>query len=302
MSISWNRQASRDAVRGLVPLTPPVPLFGLVFGLAVAESDVVGPVAGWASSFLIFGGASQLAGVVVLDAGSSVAVAIGTILVINARHLMYSAALRSRFRDTPRWFRVLGPYTLVDQLFAITEPRPDDDPLDYKLSHYLTGGLYWVVWWVVAVGIGVIVGLTLGDVIPESWSLEFSVPLLFLGLLVNAIRDRPGLLAAAVSAVVAVLVIGLEPPGVGLLVAAVAGLVAGSAMGAIDGDDGADGDGHAAGGGGDDGGHDGAVDGTGSETGRGSGDDGGPTNGATSGVDGESEVDDAIDRQAEEDR
>ncbi len=237
MTFSWNREASRDAIRGLIPLTPPVPLFGLVFGLAVAESDVVGPVAGWASSFLIFGGASQLAGVVVLDAGSSVVVAIGTILVINARHLMYSAALRSRFRDTPRWFRVLGPYTLVDQLFAITEPRPDDDPLDYKLSHYLTGGLYWVLWWVVAVAVGVVVGLTLGDVIPESWSLEFSVPLLFLGLLVNAVRDRPGLLAASVSAVVAVLAIDLQPPGVGLLVAAVAGLAAGSALGAVGGDD-----------------------------------------------------------------
>ncbi|MEM8925290.1 MAG: AzlC family ABC transporter permease [Actinomycetota bacterium] len=230
MSLSWNRQASRDAIGALLPLTPPVPLFGLVFGLLVAESEVVGPVAGWASSFLIFGGASQLAGVVILDAGGSIAVAIGTILIINARHLMYSAALRSRFADAPRWFRVVGPFTLVDQLFAITEHRPDDEPLDYRLSHYLTGGLYWVVWWVVAVGVGVIVGLTLGDVVPESWSLEFSVPLLFLGLLVNTIRDRPGLLAAVVSAVIAVLAIDLGPPGVGLLVASVAGLVAGSAL------------------------------------------------------------------------
>lgn len=228
MRTSLNRRAVSDALRALVPLTPPVPIFGLVFGLAVVESDVVGPLAGWASSFLVFGGASQLAAVVVLDAGGSAAVAIGTILVVNSRHLMYSAAIRARFHDAPRRFRIVGSYLLTDQLFAIVEPRPDDDPLEYRLTHFLAGGLYWWVWWNVSVAVGVAVGLTAGDVIPESWSLEFSVPLLFLGLLVNAIRDRPGLVAAAVSAVVAVLVIDVGPPGSGLLLAAVAGLAAAS--------------------------------------------------------------------------
>jgi predicted branched-subunit amino acid permease len=213
-----------DALRALVPLTPPVPLFGLVFGLAVAESSEVGAAAGWASSILIFGGASQLAGVVVIDAGGTTLVAIGTILVVNARHVMYSAALRTRFVDAPLWFRLVGPYVLVDQVFAITETRPDDDPLDYRLSHYLTGGLYWLGWWTVSVGIGVVVGLRAGDVIPDGWSLEFSVPLLFLGLLVNAIRDRPGLIAAVVAGAVAVVAASVGPPGTGLLLAAVAGL------------------------------------------------------------------------------
>ena len=215
-----------DAMRALVPLTPPVPLFGLVFGLAVVESEVVGPMAGLASSILVFGGASQLAAVVVLDAGGTAAVAIGTILVVNARHLMYSAALRGRFVDAPRWFRFIGPYLLVDQLFAITEPLDTEESKTYRLYHYLTGGLYWLGWWVASVGIGVAVGLTAGDVIPETWSLEFSVPLLFLGLLVNAIRDRPGLVAALVSGLVAVLAVDIGPPGAGLLLAATAGLAA----------------------------------------------------------------------------
>lgn len=219
-----NRAAVSDAVRALLPLTPPVPLFGLVLGLAIVETSEVGTVAGWASSLLVFGGASQLAAVVVLDAGGAVLVAIGTILVVNARHMMYSAALRSRFLDAPRWFRWVAPYLLVDQLYAITEPRPDDDPLDYRLTHYLAGGLYWVGWWTVSVAAGVILGLTVGDVIPDSWSLEFSVPLLFLGLLVNAVRDRPGLAAAITSGLVALLARDLQPPGSGLLVAAVAGL------------------------------------------------------------------------------
>ncbi len=233
MRTTWNRQATLDALRALLPLTPPVPLFGLVFGLAVAESAQVGAVAGWASSVLIFGGASQLAGVVVIDAGGTAVVAIGTILIINARHVLYSAVLRPRFVDAPRWFRWLGPYLLVDQVFAITETRPDDDPLDYRLTHYLTGGLYWLTWWTVSVAVGVAVGLTAGDVVPDSWSLEFSVPLLFLGLLVNAIRDRPGLVAAVIAGATAVAAGRLGPPGTGLLVAAVAGVGAGATLDAI---------------------------------------------------------------------
>lgn len=233
MRMTWNRQATMDALRALLPLTPPVPLFGLVFGLAVAESTEVGSVAGWASSVLVFGGASQLAAVVVIDAGGTALVAIGTILVINARHVLYSAVLRTRFVDAPRWFRWLGPYLLVDQVFAITETRPDDDPLDYRLSHFLTGGLYWLGWWTVSVAVGVAVGLTAGDVVPDSWSLEFSVPLLFLGLLVNAVRDRPGLVAAVVAGVTAVVAGQLGPPGAGLLVAAVAGVGAGAVLDAL---------------------------------------------------------------------
>lgn len=228
MSLPWNRRAAADAIRALLPLTPPVPVFGLVFGLAVVESDAVSPLAGWASTLLVYGGASQLAALVVLDAGGTALVAIGTILVVNARHVMYSAALRTRFAEAPGWFRWFGPYLLVDQLFAITEPRPDDDPIDYRLAHYLFGGLYWLSWWTGTVAVGVVLGLTVGDVIPHGWSLEFSVPLLFLGLLVNAIRDRPGLAAALASGAVAVAARNLQPAGIGLLVAAVVGLAVGA--------------------------------------------------------------------------
>ena len=123
---------------------------------------------------------------------------------------------------------------LVDQTFAITEPRPDDDPIDYRMAHFLAGGLYWLVLWIVAVAVGLAIGLTVGDVIPDAWSLEFSVPLLFLGLLVNAVRDRPGLLAAVASGLTAVAARDLQPVGSGLLVAALVGVVVGSLADAYD--------------------------------------------------------------------
>ena len=216
----WDTQGFRDGIRDVLPMAPPVPVFGLVLGLLISESTVVSKLAGWSSSFVVFGGASQLAAILVLDAGGTAAFAIVTILVVNARHMMYSAALQERFRDAPTWFRWVGPYFLADQVFATSEQRPDTDSLAYRVSYFMAGGLFWWILWQLMVGIGVRVG----NVIPTSWSLDFAVPLLFLALLINALRDRPGLVAAAVSGVVAVLGRDLEPAGLGLLSGAICGI------------------------------------------------------------------------------
>ncbi len=215
-----DRRGISDGLIGLVPMAPPVPFFGLVLGLLITESTEVDNLAGWASSWLVFGGASQLAAVLVLDAGGSALLATVTILVVNARHAMYSAALQPRYRQAPTWFRRLGPYVLVDQVYAVVEPRTDDDSMAYRVSHFLSAGVFWLVLW----NCSVAVGIAVGNVIPENWSIDFSVPLLFLGLLINALRDRPGLAAAAVSGSIAVLGRNLEPAGLGLLAGALAGM------------------------------------------------------------------------------
>lgn len=217
---AWNRRGAVDGLKALLPLLPPAPIFGLVFGLLVSESPVVGNLVGWSSSWMVFGGASQLAAVLVLDAGGSALFAVVTILVINARHAMYSAALQPRFRHAPQWFRLFGPYVLVDQVFATTETRPDTDPMDYRISHFLAGGLFWLLLWNTSVAAGLVVG----NVLPQSWSLDFAVPLLFLGLLINALRDRPGLVAAVVSGAIAVAARDVQPAGLGLLGGAVSGM------------------------------------------------------------------------------
>ena len=93
-----------DALPLFVPAIP----FGLVIGLAITESGM-NPFVGWSGSWLIFGGAAQLTLVTLLGSGVAVAAAVGTALVVNARHLMYSAALAPTFQSQPRWFRWLGP-------------------------------------------------------------------------------------------------------------------------------------------------------------------------------------------------
>ena len=149
------------------------------------------------------------------------AAAVGTALVVNARHLMYSAALTPTFQRQPRWFRWFGPYLLIDQLFALTTVRLDEEPDSFRAYYLAVGATFWILWSVV-----IALGLLLGPVVPEQWNLEFAIPILFIGLLVLGIEHWPELVAALAGAGVTYLAAGL-PNRTGLLVGAFIGMIAG---------------------------------------------------------------------------
>lgn len=219
---SFDRQAVLDGFRAIVPLAIPGIPFGLVLGLLVTTNDI-DPLAGWSASWLILAGASQLAALNLVADDASIAVIIVSVLLINSRHIMYSAALRPKFVGMPRRFRYLAPYFLIDQVFAVadTAPELEGSSLRYRMWHFLAAGL--VVWtfWVGSVALGIFAG----DIVREEWSLNFAVPLLFTGLLALSVKNRPGLVAAVVAGSLAI--IGRDlPQGSGLLLAIVLGVVA----------------------------------------------------------------------------
>lgn len=219
--MSVDRAIVRKAFYDALPLYVPAIPFALVLGLVIIESGI-NPFVGWSSSWLIFGGAAQLTLISLLGSGAAVAAAITAGLVVNARHLMYSAALAPAFQSQPRWMRWFGPYLLIDQLFALSVLRLDENPRDWR-TYYLTAGLtLWVLWQFTTA-----LGLFIGPVIPEEWNLEFAVPILFLGLIVMGIDKSSKLVAALVAAGVTFLTAGL-PNRSGLLVGALVGILAGT--------------------------------------------------------------------------
>ena len=221
---SFDAVSARAGVRAIAPLAAPGIPFGLVLGFLISDGGI-DPLAGWSSSWIILAGSSQLVAMNLLAEGASAAVIIVSIALINSRHAMYSAALRPRVANFPRWFRVVGPYFLLDQVFAIADSQPDGVSDRSRLWHFLGSGVFiWTVW-----QIAVAVGVVLGDVLRESWSLNFTVALLFLGLMMLSIKDRPGIAAATVAAAVALAGNDL-PQGSGLLLAIVIGVAAGGAF------------------------------------------------------------------------
>ena len=218
--MSVDRAAARRGVIDALPLFVPAIPFGLVIGLAITNTGM-NPFVGWSGSWLIFGGAAQLTLITLLGGGVVVAAAVGTALVVNARHLMYSAALAPTFQRQPRWFRWFGPYLLIDQLFALTTVRLEDEPDSFRAYYLAAGALFWILWSVV-----VALGLLLGPVVPTEWNLEFAIPILFIGLLVLGIEHWPELVAALAGAGVTYLAARL-PSRTGLLVGAFVGMIVG---------------------------------------------------------------------------
>ena len=210
----------RRAIADATPLFLPAIPFGFVLGLAMTESQMPTAIA-WLSSPLLFAGAAQLA-VVTLAGTATVWAVIVAGLVINTRHVMYSAALAPAFQQQPRWVRWFGSFVLIDQIFALAVLQADRPPDEFR-RYYLTAGWFFFLNWQWATALGMVVG----PIVPTGWRLEYAPPIMFVGLVLIAIQRVPQAVAAVVGGSVGLATAGL-PDRLGILVGAVAGVAAGT--------------------------------------------------------------------------
>jgi predicted branched-subunit amino acid permease len=69
-------------------------------------------------------------------------------------------------------------------------------------------------------------GILLGAKIPASWSLDFTLALTFIALVVPALKEKADVAAALTAGITAVLLLGL-PHKLGLVIGALLGIAAG---------------------------------------------------------------------------
>ncbi len=212
----------RRGARDVAPLLLGIAPFGLVTGVAAANAGLDLALA-VGMSVIVFAGAAQLAALELIRTDAPLLVVIVTAAVINLRMLMYSASIAPHFRDfRAKWKGALA-YVLTDQAYALSIARFETSETIDRRSYYLgVAAPIWIVWQVTTVA-----GVVLGTSVPPAWGLEFTVPLVFLALLVPAVDDRATLTAAAVGGTVAVLGTGL-PLNLGLPVGATVGILAGA--------------------------------------------------------------------------
>jgi len=173
-------------------------------------------------SAIVFAGASQLVALQLIAQESPIFIILIVTLFINLRFLMYSLTLLAHFKDEPRNWRALISYLMTDQSFAFSINRFTTTGVPSKAYYYLGLSIpMWFVWMA-----GTILGVYLGTALPESWSLDFAVPLMFLALLMPNIKDKASLAAALVGASVAVAAKPL-PLNLGLILAALLGVSTG---------------------------------------------------------------------------
>ena len=212
-------------MRGQLPLLVGVAPFGMAYGAYAIESGLSGGLT-QAMSAIVFGGASQFVGVQLIASGVPGAMIVLATLLVNLRHLLYSASLAPRVDHLNRRWRWLLAYLLTDEAYAVSMSRLSrgDDSANRHWFVLGAGGALWATWQVTTS-----LGILLGAALPDSWSLDFALPLTFLALLTPVLTSRPAVAAAAVAGLVAV--IGFDwPYGIALVAAIGAGLLAGVAL------------------------------------------------------------------------
>lgn len=214
--------AFRAGAQAVAPLLPGLVPFGMIAGIAALEAGL-SPGAALAMSFVIFAGSAQLVAAQLMGQGTLPLIVILTALVINLRFTMYSASIAPHFQGLSGRWRWTMAYFLTDQAYALSITRYTLDPqAPGKHLYYLGAALpLWLVW-VASCAAGVF----LGAGVPASWSLDFTIPLSFLVLLIPSIIDRATLAAAVTGGGVAVAAAGL-PYNLGLFLAAASGIGAG---------------------------------------------------------------------------
>jgi predicted branched-subunit amino acid permease len=192
--------------------------FALVIGAAIAKHGST--LAGWSGSWLVYGGSAQLAALRSIDDGVLVAVATG--LLVNARLVVYSAALGRRWRDQPRWFRLIAAALVIDPTWAAAERYGGTETTARdERHHFLAGGLVLGIGWSAAMAVGVLVGTRIDQV-----DLEVVVPLCLVALVGPMLRQRDHCWVVASAAVTAFLTRSW-PAGTGVLSAIAVGCTAG---------------------------------------------------------------------------
>jgi 4-azaleucine resistance transporter AzlC len=214
-----------NGIKAQLPILLGVAPFGMIYGILATDAGLPPEVA-LGMSMIVFAGSAQFIAAQLFESGTPGLVIVLTTFVVNLRHMLYSASVSPYVRHLSRGWKWLLAFLLTDEAYAVTIThyrRNAAQPVEDTFQHwfFLGSGLTLWVSWQISTAIGVL----LGEKMPASWSLDFTLALTFIALLIPTLTDRPAILAALVAGVTALLAHGL-PYNLGLIAAMIAGIVA----------------------------------------------------------------------------
>lgn len=217
------RQEFFAGVRGVAPLLVGAIPFGLIYGVLAVRAGLPTNMAQGMSA-IVFAGSAQFITTQLLTEGAPLLVIILTAAIVNLRHLLYSASMAPYLQHLHRGWQALLAYLLTDEAYivAITRYLAPAATRHYAHWYFLgVGSALWICWQG-----STAVGVFLGAQIPAAWSLDFTLPLTFIALVVPALKDR-ATGATALVAGSAVLMTLTMPLRLGLMTAMLAAIAVG---------------------------------------------------------------------------
>lgn len=156
--------------------------------------------------------------------GAAPWVVILTHIAINFRYAIYSAGLAQLKLDITRVKKVAAAQVLIDQTYALTFLRCQEQPMtaSEKTQYYFGTALpMWLIW-----QFGTAVGIFGGALVPASWDLEFAITICFISLVVPMVKSKAIMVVITASGLCSALTYHW-PYNLGFLYSIVVGVLAG---------------------------------------------------------------------------
>jgi predicted branched-subunit amino acid permease len=212
------RTAFRAGIRDMVPTFPATVAWGLVTGVAMAQSGF-GLGRSYAMSTIAYAGSAQLAALPLLVAHAPVWVTVLTALMVNLRFAIYSAALQPTLGGLPLRRRCWLAYLIGDMTFVIFMRSGAKHAAALRPAYFAGLAVANFVPW----HLGSYAGLLAAGRIPSAWGLDFAGMLALVALLVPMLANRPALAGCLTAGVLGIALDPL-PARVGLVLATLAGI------------------------------------------------------------------------------
>ena len=196
--------------------------FGLVLGIAARDAGL-SPLEVAAMSSIVFAGAAQFAAIGALVAGLPWLSIVVITLFLNARHLLYSAALAPWMQRFPAPRRALMAHFLTDESFALTSAHFQRLGRSDEGGYWIAAVVYEFIPWNVSSIAGSLIGSAIPD--PSAFGLDVVFPASMAGLALGLVTGRREAVAAGSGAAIGVVL--------SLVAGQQAGIIAGGLIGPL---------------------------------------------------------------------
>lgn len=217
----FSRDGFRRGARAGVPLAVSIFAYGVGFGLVAAQAGF-GVGRAVATSAAIYSGSAQLAAVNLLQSGEATLWALfATILVINARYLLFGAALQP-------WLWSAGPLRAYGSLLLLGDGNWLLTMRAVRAGEadraYLAGtGAPITIGWLAGTALGAAAVSVLPR--PEALGFDLMLPCFAAGMMTAMVKARADLLPVVAGAAAALAIFHLAGPAAAIIGAGLSGAV-----------------------------------------------------------------------------
>jgi predicted branched-subunit amino acid permease len=225
MTITTPKSAYLRGVIDGIPFILVIIPFATLFGLLAVEAGL-NVVEALVFSVVVIAGAAQFTALQLIQEDAPTVIVLISALAVNLRMAMYSASITPYIGAAPVWQRALAAYMTVDQSYVLAVAKFEKEPqmtVPQRMAYFF-GAVTPVVplWYTFTV-----VGAILGAQVPDSWALDFAIPITFLAMIAPMFRTLAHVVAAFVAVVASLLAAGV-PYSLGIIIAGAIGMIAGA--------------------------------------------------------------------------